>query len=162
MPEKSEKIIRRRSKIHGNGVFATAPIKKGETIVEYTGRLLTHERADEIYGGPDTGHTFLFILNDTYVIDGTVRGGIAKWINHGCAPNCQAFVIEDEGGDPRKDKVEIEALRDIAPGEELTYDYDITTDERITKAEKALWTCRCGAPNCTGTMIKGSRSKPAA
>lgn len=153
----SDKIVRRRSKIHGNGVFATAPIKKGETVVRYTGRLLTHEVADDVYGGEDNGHTFLFILNDTYVIDGNVRGGIAKWINHGCAPNCEAFVIEDEGGDPKKDRVEIEALRHIAPGEELTYDYGITTDERITDAERALWACRCGAPNCTGTMLRSTR-----
>lgn len=149
----SEKIQRRTSKIHGNGVFATAPIAKGETIVEYTGRLLTHDEADDIYGGKDTGHTFLFILNDDYVIDANVGGSVAMWINHGCAPNCKAWVIEHKSGDPKKDKVEIEALRAIDAGEELTYDYEITVDRRMTAAERALWACHCGAPNCTGTML---------
>jgi len=154
-----KKIVQRNSKIHGSGVFATAPIAKGETIVEYTGRLLSHEEADDIYGGEDSGHTFLFILNDDYVIDANVGGGIAKWINHGCAPNCKAWIIGDPGGDLKKDKVEIEALRDIKAGEELTYDYEITTDARITAAEKALWACRCGAPNCTGTMLRYTRKR---
>ncbi|MFT3885335.1 MAG: SET domain-containing protein-lysine N-methyltransferase [Flavobacteriales bacterium] len=153
----SKKIEQRTSKIHGNGVFATAPIKKGGTIVGYTGRLLSHDEADDIYGGADTGHTFLFILNEDWVIDANVGGSIAMWINHGCAPNCKAWVIAHKSGDLKKDKVEIEALRDIAPGEELTYDYEITVDRRMSAAEKKLWACRCGAPNCTGTML---REKP--
>jgi SET domain-containing protein len=109
----SSKIVQRNSKIHGQGVFATAPIKKGEDVIEYKGKLRTHEEVDEEYGGKDTGHTFLFILNDTYVIDANIGGNVARWLNHGCAPNCQAFVVEDESGDPRKDKVVIEAIRNI-------------------------------------------------
>lgn len=148
------KIAKRNSKIHGQGVFATAPIKAGEEVVEYKGKLRTHEEVDEQYGGQDNGHTFLFILNDHYVIDANIRGNVARWINHGCAPNCQAFVIEDESGDPRKDRVVIEALRAIGAGEELTYDYDIHIEGPITAAETKLWACHCGAPNCTGTMLK--------
>ncbi len=148
------KIEQRNSKIHGQGVFATAPIRKGETVVEYKGKLRTHDEVDEEYGDQDNGHTFLFILNDTYVIDANIRGNVARWINHGCAPNCQAFVIGDERGDPRKDKVVIEAMRNIAKGEELTYDYDIHIEGPITAQERKLWACRCGAPNCTGSMLK--------
>lgn len=151
------KIVRRNSKIHGQGVFATAPIAKGEEIVEYKGKLRTHDEVDEEYGGEDTGHTFLFILNDHYVIDGNINGNVARWINHGCAPNCKAFVIGDESDDPRKDRVVIEALRDIRPEEELTYDYDIQIGEPITDEERKLWACRCGAPNCTGTMLKAAK-----
>ncbi|HRN36923.1 MAG TPA: SET domain-containing protein-lysine N-methyltransferase [Flavobacteriales bacterium] len=153
------KIIKRSSKIHGHGVFATAPIKKGEEVVEYKGKLRTHAEVDEEYGGQDNGHTFLFILNDAYVVDANIKGNVARWINHGCTPNCQAFVIGDEGGDPRKDRVVIEALRSIAAGEELTYDYDIQVEGPITREERRLWACHCGAPNCTGTMLKAAKAK---
>lgn len=151
------KIAQRNSKIHGQGVFATAPIKAGEDVVQYKGKLRTHAEVDKEYGGKDTGHTFLFILNDDYVIDANINGNVARWLNHGCAPNCMAFVIEAESGDPRKDKVVIEALRDIEPGEELTYDYDIRIEEPITEEDRRLWACRCGAPNCTGSMIKPAK-----
>lgn len=155
----SSKIAQRNSKIHGQGVFATAPIKAGEDVIEYKGKLRTHNEVDEEYGGKDTGHTFLFILNDTYVIDANIGGNVARWLNHGCAPNCQAFVIEDENGDLRKDRVVIEATRDIEAGEELTYDYDIRIGEPITAEERLLWACHCGSPNCTGTMIKTKKSR---
>lgn len=155
----TSKIVRRSSRIHGQGVFATAPIQAGEEVVEYKGKLRPHAEVDEEYGGLDTGHTFLFILNDDYVIDANIRGNVARWLNHSCAPNCQAFVIEHESGDPRKDKVMIEAMRDIAPGEELTYDYDINLDGPRTKQEIALWACRCGAPDCTGSMLKSGKSR---
>lgn len=153
----SSKIAQRNSKIHGQGVFATAPIKAGEDVVEYKGKLRTHAEVDEEYGGKDTGHTFLFILNDKYVIDANIGGNVARWLNHGCAPNCQAFVIEDEGGDLSKDRVVIEALRDIAEGEELTYDYDIRLEGPYTKEELRLWACHCGSPECTGSMLKSTK-----
>ena len=157
----SSKIVQRNSKIHGQGVFATAPIAAGEDVVEYKGKLRTHADVDEEYGGQDTGHTFLFILNDTYVIDANINGNVARWLNHGCAPNCKAFTIEHASGDPRKDKVVIEALRDIEAGEELTYDYDIRVEEPITDKDRELWACRCGAPNCTGSMLKERKAKKA-
>ena len=102
----TRRIIARRSPIHGNGVFAATPIKKGEEIIEYRGTLMTHAEADVLYGdGGETGHTFLFTLNDDYLIDANRKGNTARWINHSCEPNCQAMVVESESGDPRKDKV---------------------------------------------------------
>lgn len=148
------KIAQRRSKIHGNGVFAKAAIKKGEEIVDYEGRLITHDIADDTYGGEDTGHTFLFILNEHWVVDANVNGNVAKWINTGCDPNCIAEIVTDPGGNPRKDRVVISALRDIKAGEELTYDYDVCTEEPITPEERKNWACRCGAANCRGVMLK--------
>lgn len=148
------KIIRRNSKIHGQGVFATAPIKAGEEVVEYKGKLRSHAEVDDEYGGHDDGHTFLFILNDDYVIDANLNGNVARWINHGCAPNCKAYVIGNEDDDPRKDRVVIEALRDIATGEELTYDYDIRVEGAVSAEERRLWACHCGAPACTGSMVR--------
>lgn len=149
----------RRSPIHGNGVFATATIPAETELVEYKGRLLTHAQADRLYdGSSDTGHTFLFTLNDRYVIDANVDGNVARWINHSCAPNCQALVDEDEKGRRSKDRVFIETLREIKAGEELTYDYGITLGERQTPRLKKIWECRCGQPDCTGTMLKPKRA----
>lgn len=108
----TRRIAARRSPIHGNGVFALVDIAKGVELIEYRGKLLTVAQADRKYANSsDTGHTFLFTLNDTYVIDANQGGNIARWINHSCAPNCKAFIHEDPGGDPRKDRVVIEALR---------------------------------------------------
>lgn len=151
-------VVRRRSPIHGNGVFATRDLPAGTEIIDYRGRLLTHRQADRLYEGTvDSGHTFLFTLNDKYVIDGNVGGNVAKWINHSCDPNCRAWSIDAENGDPRADRVSIEAVRDIRAGDELTYDYGIRLAERHTPRLKAIWACRCGAPNCTGTLLKPKR-----
>ena len=158
MPKKPSKIEARKSPIHGNGVFAARKIKKGERVVRYVGALRTHEEVDAEYGEiEEDGHTFLFTLNDDYVIDANVGGNVARWINHSCAPNCEAVVEEDHKGRPKKDKVFIEALRDIKRGEELTYNYGITLAERHTPKLKKLWGCRCGQPNCTGTMLQPKR-----
>lgn len=154
------KIVARQSEIHGNGVFATQAIRKGERVVQYKGTLKTHAEVDAgDTGDVDSGHTFLFTLNDTYVIDANERGNIARWINHSCKPNCEALLHEDEGGDPTKDRVFIEATRDIEPGEELSYNYGITLAEKHTKALKAVWACRCGAKKCTGTMLQPKKDK---
>lgn len=158
----SRRIVARRSPIHGNGVFAAVDIAAGTTLIEYRGTLRTHAQADKRYpGNADTGHTFLFTLNDRYVLDANEGGNIARWINHSCDPNCQSSLEEDAGGNARKDRVMIEALRDIRAGEELCYDYGITLAERHTPRLKAIWACRCGAPRCTGTMLKPKRKSAA-
>ncbi|MFN3875795.1 MAG: SET domain-containing protein, partial [Flavobacteriales bacterium] len=126
--ERPLKVTRRKSRIHGSGVFAIAPIRKGERIIEYTGPLITHQEADErYYGDIDTGHTFLFTLNKHWVIDANKDRGIAKWINTSCEPNAVAYVHSErkKRPDPKKDRVIIEALRAIKPGEEITYDYGL-------------------------------------
>jgi SET domain-containing protein len=157
----SRRIAARRSPIHGNGVFAVVDLPAGTTVIEYKGRLLTHAQADKRYpGNADSGHTFLFTLNERYVLDANEGGNVARWINHSCTPNCQSFLHEDPAGDKRKDRVLIETLRPIRAGEELCYDYGISLAERHTARLKAIWACRCGAPNCSGTMLKPKR-KPA-
>jgi len=156
----TRRIVRRQSPIHGNGVFANCDIPKGTAIVEYRGRRLTHAEADRRFGNEvDSGHTFLFTLNDKYLIDGGDGGNVARWINHSCAPNCQAWVVEHASGDPRRDKIMIESRRAIRAGEELTYDYGITLQERQTAKLKQLWACRCGARRCTGTLLKPKHAK---
>lgn len=154
----SRRFVARRSPIHGNGVFAATAIDKGEKIIQYKGKLLTHDEADDLYGdGGETGHTFLFTLNDDYIIDANQQGNSARWINHSCAPNCRALVEESTSGEPRRDRVVIEAIRAIKPGEELTYDYGIVLDVPHTARLKKLWVCLCGAPQCTGTLLKAKR-----
>ncbi len=154
-----KKIEARQSAIHGNGVFASAPIAKGERVIRYKGLLRTHAEVDRVYADElDTGHTFLFTLNDKYVIDANVDGNDARWINHSCDPNCEATWLED-GGKKRKDKIFIEAMRDIAAGEELTYNYGIVLAEPHTAKLKKLWACRCGSKYCTGTMLQPKPKK---
>lgn len=157
MPKK-KKIERRKSQIHGNGVFATQPIAKGERIIRYKGKLRTHAEVDAEYGDlEEDGHTFLFTLNDEYVIDGNEGGNVSRWVNHSCNPNCESLVEENAKGKRHKDKVFIEAMRDIAAGEELTYNYGIVLDEPHNAKNKKLWACRCGEKGCTGTMLQPKR-----
>ena len=155
----SSKIQVRRSKIHGSGVFAAVDIKKGEFIIEYKGLLRSHQDVDAAYEDEDeTGHTFLFTLNDQYVLDANIDGNEARWINHSCSPNCESSHLEDPSGDPSKDRIVIEALRRIKAGEELSYNYGIRLAERHTPKLKKLWACLCGKANCTGTMLQPKRA----
>ena len=154
------KIEARKSDIHGNGVFALAAIRKGERIVEYKGKRRTHDEVDaDTEGDVESGHTFLFTLNDDYVIDANHKGNKARWINHSCDPNCEAVIEEHDGKNRKKDKVFIEAIRAIKPGEELTYNYGITLDEPHTARLKKIWACRCGSKKCTGTMLQPNKGR---
>lgn len=137
----------RHSSIHGTGVYAIAPIKKGTRIIEYLGERISHAEADRRYElkGDDDGHTFLFIASNRTVIDAGVNGNDARFINHSCAPNCET-VIENS-------RVFIDAIRNIKPGEELGYDYQLTWESTDDPAELALYACRCGAKKCRGTML---------
>lgn len=140
-------IEARHSPIHGTGVYAIAPIKKGTRIIEYLGERISHAEADRRYElkGDDDGHTFLFIASNRTVIDAGVNGNDARFINHSCAPNCET-VIENS-------RVFIDAIRNIKPGEELGYDYQLTWESTDDPAELALYACRCGAKKCRGTML---------
>ncbi len=154
------KIIARHSAIHGNGVFAVAPIAKGERIVEYTGTRRSHADVDAgDSGDAASGHTFFFTLNDEYVIDGNFKGGVARWINHSCEPNCEAQLVVHDGDDRTLDRIFIEAISDIEPGDELVYNYGITLAEAHTPKMKRIWACFCGADTCTGTLLQ-PKSKP--
>jgi hypothetical protein len=122
----------RRSGIHGKGVFALKPILKGESIIEYLGEVITWKQAQRQppHNPDEPNHTFLFHLDDRHVIDGTRGGNAARWINHACAPNCEA---EDNDG-----RIFIKALRNIRPGEELNFDYSLMIEERYTAAMRLL------------------------
>ncbi|MPY88218.1 MAG: SET domain-containing protein-lysine N-methyltransferase [Luteitalea sp.] len=109
-------IARRRSRVHGWGVFALAPISKNKRIVEYAGELVQNARATprETRYLKD-GCIWCFQLNRLWVIDAGVGGNIARFINHSCQPNCHSRI---EGG-----LIWICASRTIKAGEELSYNY---------------------------------------
>ena len=114
----------------GLGMFATAPIRKGAFIAEYTGRKLTSEAADKKWRS-----RYLFDLNKRWTIDGTPRSNVARYINHACRPNAEPFIY---GG-----KIRIRAIKRIEPEQEITYNYGKDYfDLFITKAR-----CKCTA--CT-------------
>lgn len=141
----------RASGVHGRGAFATRFIPAGTRIVEYAGERITPEEADrrDPDGAPGPHHTFLFAIDDDVVIDAAVGGNEARWINHSCDPNCDA-VVEDG-------RIWIEAIRDVAPGEELAYDYAYELKERHTPAAKRRYPCHCGAATCRGTILAKKR-----
>jgi uncharacterized protein len=150
--KKRKFYVVRNSPIHGRGVFATKKIRKGTVIVEYKGQRTSYTKAvsrpDSDPG--DSAHTFLFELDDGRVIDASVRGNAARWINHSCDPNCATF--EDEDG-----RVFIEARRKIRRGEELAYDYKLNVEGRLTKGERAEYVCRCGSAKCRGSLLDDDR-----
>jgi SET domain-containing protein len=141
----NRKLAVRESPVHGRGVFATGPIPAGKRIIEYTGVRI---RWDSVADDPLDARTYYFGIEDgSVVIDPSVGGNEARWINHSCEPNCEA--IEEEDG-----RVFIYALRDIGAGEELSYDYRLEVDEPRTKEVEAESECFCGSPKCRGTMLQ--------
>jgi SET domain-containing protein len=150
----SPNVAVRRSKVQGRGVFATRAFAKDERILEYLGQIITDDEADAQCDdeGMRRHHTFLFGLEDGYTVDGAQGGNEARFINHSCEPNCES-VIEGQ-------RVFIHALRAIAAGDEIFYDYWYTTDEGYTLDDlRRIYPCRCGAPTCRGTLARPPRRR---
>jgi SET domain-containing protein len=128
-------LIVRSSDVHAAGVFTTTPIRKGARVVEYTGPRITKEEGDKLYEHRDI--TYLFALGKgDRVIDGH---GIAAFVNHSCDPNCETDEFDG--------KVWVIAIRNIGPGEELTYDYNLFDGDEDDPA-----TCHCKARTCRGSL----------
>jgi uncharacterized protein len=147
----ARRIQVRRSGVHGKGVYAVQPIRKGELIIEYKGEMITWAQAlkRHPHNPKEPDHTFFFHIDDHRVIDANVGGNAARWINHACSPNCESDIVGE--------RVFIKALRAIRPGEELFYDYGLVIDERYTPKVKKQFECRCGARRCRGTMLAPKR-----
>ncbi len=147
-------LMTRASPRHGLGVYATAPIRRHALVIEYAGEVITHDDAERRY--PTTGatalpeHTYVLQLDDERVVDANVGGNDARFINHACDPNLEPITIGDH--------VWLVALRNIAAGEELGYDYAIELDERHTPAAKRRFPCRCGGATCRGTLLRPKRA----
>ena len=141
----------RSSEIEGTGCFARQRIPAGTRIIEYLGQRIPPSVVEErsMVEVDDLGEiihetkVYMFHVDWRTTIDGAVNGNDARFTNHSCDPNCKS-TVEDR-------RVFIDALRDIEPGEELTFDYKL--DVNASTEAKKRYACRCGAPNCRGTML---------
>ncbi len=138
----------RDSPVSGRGAFAIRPIRKGERLIEYVGERIPHPVADERYDDDsmDEHHTFLFTVSSRTVIDATHGGNESRYINHSCDPNCETEI--------ERGRVFIYAIRDIAVGEELAYDYAYERSGDETEKEERLYACRCGTAKCRGSIME--------
>jgi SET domain-containing protein len=127
------RIVRRRSTLHGWGVFALERINKNTRIIDYDGELIDHrESLKRETRYLKRGEIWCFTVNRRWVRDANVGGNVARFINHACRPNCYSQIVGQT--------IWIRAGRTIEPGEELTYDY-------YTDGEQVI-PCRC-RPGCT-------------
>ena len=141
------------SGIQGRGVFAARRIRRGRRIIEYTGEIIDNQEEVRRYDDEAMSrhHTYLFKIDENATIDAGSRGSIARFINHSCDPNCEA-VWEER-------RIFIEAVKNIQPGVELTYDYAYEHDGPLTPSLRQFYFCGCGAGNCRGTIIKPRRRR---
>ena len=147
--------IVRVSPIHGRGVVARIALEPGARIVEYRGERIDWPEAlrRHPHDPEQPFHTFYFSVDDDLVIDGNAGGNFARFMNHSCEPNCEAETVDSSIGT----RVYINALRAIPEGEELTYNYGLTLDERHTPTLKKQFACYCGSAKCRGTMLSPKR-----
>ena len=126
----------RQSAIHGTGGYARKDIPSGIRIIEYVG-----ERIDKIESAKrcEAENAYIFTIDDDCDLDGNVARNPAKFINHSCAPNCEAEW--DEG------RIFINALRDLKQGEELTFNYGFDLEDYLDNV------CQCRTPACVGFMV---------
>uniref|UniRef100_A0A914QBA0 [histone H3]-lysine(4) N-trimethyltransferase n=1 Tax=Panagrolaimus davidi TaxID=227884 RepID=A0A914QBA0_9BILA len=129
-----------KSPIHGDGLFALAPIEPDQMIIEYTGEKVRHEVAnfrERKYENQGLFSSYMFRLDDDWVIDATKMGNLARFINHCCQPNCTARIISRNG----VKRIFIFSKTYIEKGEELTYDYKFPLEDNKIR-------CHCGAKFC--------------
>ena len=127
-------IQRKKSQLHGFGVFAREPINKNKRIIDYSGELVSNkvsEKREDRY--LKKGCIWVFRVNRAWSRDAAVGGNIARFINHSCTPNCWIEV------DAKSKTIWIRAAKAISPGQELVYDYNTEGDKVIP--------CRC-RPGC--------------
>ena len=131
----SQGLIVRSSEIHAAGCYTTRPIRKGKRVCEYNGPRMSKQEADQRYDGRLVTYLFGYGEGDM-VIDGF---GAAMFMNHCCEPNCET--------QEHSERIFVVALRDIAAGEELIYEYN------LWDSDDAEQDCYCGKPSCRGTMF---------
>ena len=132
----TELIQFRRSRIHGTGGYARKNISKGTKLIEYVGRKITKAESEVQCEGDNV---YIFTLDDQHDLDGNVDWNPARFINHSCGPNCEAEWDED--------RLWIVALRDIQPGEELSFNYGYDLEDYREHP------CLCGASECVGFIV---------
>ncbi|XP_065143963.1 histone-lysine N-methyltransferase 2B [Paramisgurnus dabryanus] len=130
-----------RSDIHGRGLFCKRNIEAGEMVIEYAGNVIRSvltDKREKYYDSKGIG-CYMFRIDDFDVVDATMHGNAARFINHSCDPNCYSRVINVDG----EKHIVIFALRKIYRGEELTYDYKFPIEDADSKLH-----CNCGARRC--------------
>jgi len=139
----------RKSKVHGNGVFAKKNIKKNVKIIQYIGEKITKkegdkrsaERIKKYLNKKNVGSVYVFELNKKYDIDGSPKYNKARYINHSCEPNCEVIIENNQ--------IWILSIKNIRAGEELNYDYGYAFD----KDDYEDHPCLCGSKKCIGYII---------
>ena len=140
-------ITVKRSSIHHKGVFASRDIKKGEKVIEYIGEKISKKESirrgdivlEKSKGSKTKGAVYIFNLTKKHDLDGNVSHNDARYINHSCEPNCEAYQDDD--------RVWIVAMEDIKNGAELSYNYGYDFDD--IEDHK----CRCGSSKCVGYIL---------
>lgn len=126
----------RCSPIHGIGAYATQPFRSGDRVLEYVGNKITKAKSLRLCAA---NNEYIFALDDEFDLDGSVKWNLARFLNHSCDPNCEAERI---GG-----RIWILALGDIAPDEEITFNYGYDLEDYRN------YPCSCGSPVCVGFMV---------
>jgi len=134
-----------RSKIQGLGLYAARDLEKHTMVIEYIGEVIRSELSElreKQYEAKNRG-IYMFRLDEDRVVDATLSGGLARYINHSCNPNCVTEIVDVD----RECRIIIFAKRKITRGEELSYDYKFDIEDDSHKIS-----CMCGAPNCRKWM----------
>jgi SET domain-containing protein len=132
----ADRLVFRDSRIHGRGGFAKMAIRQGTRVVEYVGERISKA---ESLRRCESNNECIFALNSEQDLDGSVAWNPARFINHSCAPNCEAR-MENE-------RIWVVATREIQPGEESTFNYGYDLEDYQD------YPCRCGSPNCVGHIV---------
>ena len=140
--------FKKKSHVHGNGLFTVQYIKKGTKIIEYIGDKVTKKEGDKradkqikkYKRNKNNGMVYIFELNKLYDIDGSVAHNHAKLINHSCNPNCEVEIINNE--------IWISAIKNIKKNNELSYNYGYSYD-----TDYVDHICKCGSSKCVGYIL---------
>ena len=140
--------FKKKSSLHGSGLFASVDIKKGDQVIEYVGDKVSKKEGDKRADNQmkkaqinkNNGMVYVFELDKRYDIDGGVTRNYARFINHSCDPNCEVEITDD--------RIWISSIKQIKKGAELTYNYGYPFD---TDFEDHI--CKCGSKKCAGYIL---------
>ncbi|EOD24560.1 hypothetical protein EMIHUDRAFT_206556 [Emiliania huxleyi CCMP1516] len=141
---RKKKLKLAKSAIHSWGLYAAEHIDAEDFVVEYIGEYVRSSLAEQREQKLGYGDDYIFRVDAEQLVDATCKGGVARFANHCCEPNCYTRIIT-AGGKPR---IVLYSKRPIEPGEEITYNYNFDIDEDPTLRIP----CRCGSKGCKGFL----------
>lgn len=141
-----KKLILAKSAIHAWGLYAGEPIEKEDFVIEYIGEYVRSAVAESRQKTYRKGHEddYIFRVDEDLLVDATRAGGLARFANHCCEPNCYTRIIKVNGFG----RISLYSKRAVDVGEEITYDYKFDREEG---AEDRI-PCCCGAKHCSGWL----------